>query len=64
MNGYPQLMQTKLKMMRQTAEPDDDEAFKDFIIATADLPDNCIVQLSEGHATLLVDDDGHPLAFA
>lgn len=57
-------MQTTLGMMRRLESPDDSDEIKSFMVAAVGLPDNCVVQLSDGNAALLTDDNGGVLSFA
>lgn len=61
---YPDVMQTTLKMLRKMESPDDSEQIKEFMITTAELPGDCVVQLSAGVARLVVDEKGRLLSFA
>lgn len=58
-----QLIQIPIEVLRRTANPNDSQQIKDFLNLTAEISDDCVVQLTQGHATLLTDDEGRFLSF-
>lgn len=60
----PSSMQITLKGLREMPSEGRSEQITEFLAITAVFPDNCAVVLTQGHASLLTDDEGEPLVFA